>query len=133
MDLKSSPSPTTVTATKVVTTPTKSSSSKLGLEDISSDEDGFPPQQNSTPVRRPTNAPFNVSESQQSLSPASLPPPTLSPPVKRIKQEPNHSKAPRTASVSAPSLSLKSAKAPTLASSLSGKESSVKVGSSVSF
>ncbi|KAL5968489.1 AT-rich interactive domain-containing protein 4A, partial [Taenia solium] len=131
VDLKSSPSPTTVTATKVVTTPTKSSSSKLGLEDISSDEDGFPPQQNPTPVRRPANAQFNISEFQQPLSPTSLPPPSLSPPVKRIKQEPNHSKVAKTASASAPLLSPKSAKASTLASSSSGKESSANARSSV--
>ncbi|KAL5108224.1 AT-rich interactive domain-containing protein 4A [Taenia crassiceps] len=126
VDLKSSPSPTAVTTARVVTTPAKSSSSKLGLEDISSDEDGFPPQQNSTPVRRPANVPFNISESQQSLSPKSLSPPSLSPPVKRIKQEPNYSKVAKTASASAPSLPPKSAKASTFASS-SGRESSVKV------
>ncbi|VDK22081.1 unnamed protein product [Taenia asiatica] len=133
VDLKSSPSPTTVTATKVVTTPTKSSSSKLGLEDISSDEDGFPPQQNPTPVRRPANAQFNISESQQPLSSTLIPPPSLSPPVKRIKQEPNHSKVAKTASASAPLLSSKSAKASTLASLSSGKESSANAGSSVFF
>ena len=81
-------------------TPLKASSSttKLGLEDISSDEDAFPPQQHhqqrqehSTPLNRsPTNVSLNsTSGSHQSLS-VTPPPPCLSPPptpVKRIKHE----------------------------------------------
>nr|CDS19690.1 AT rich interactive domain containing protein [Echinococcus granulosus] len=116
VELKSPPSLSTAITTKVITPPTKSSSSKLGLEDISSDEDGFPPQQS------------NIPESQQSLSPTSLPPPSLSPPAKRIKQEPTASKVVKTGSVSSP----KSAKATALASPPSpGKGSAIKVGSSV--
>ncbi|VDM16700.1 unnamed protein product [Hydatigera taeniaeformis] len=125
-----SPTSTTVATTNVVTS-TKSASSKLVLEDISSDEDGFPPQQNSTSARRTANATSSILDSQHSLSPTSLPPPSFSPPVKRVKQEPTSSKATKTAQASASSSSPKSTRATKLTSLSSGRGSSSRVGSSV--